>query len=192
MGAEASAIKQDSNEILLIYRGEAITEKLAVKKGTVRQYEGVDIKEIYQQKSLRYKYTKRIVDIAISALALVVLSPVFVITAIAIKLEDGGPIFFSGKRYGKDLKYFPMLKFRSMCVDAEEKLKEILKDADKNGMAFKIDDDPRITRVGKFIRRTSIDELPQLWNVLKGEMSLVGPRPISTTDKEEDPYDMQR
>ena len=87
MGAEASAIKQDSNEILLIYRGEAITEKLAVKKGTVRQYQGVDIKEIYQQKSLRYKYTKRIVDIAISALALVVLSPVFVITAIAIKLE---------------------------------------------------------------------------------------------------------
>lgn len=192
MSAEASAIKQDSNEIRLIYRDETATEKLVIKKNIVRQYEGIDMKEIYRHKSIGYKCMKRIFDIVVSALALVILSPVFLVTAIAIKLEDGGPVFFSGKRYGRDLRYFQMLKFRSMCVDAEERLKEILKDDDKNGMAFKIDDDPRITKVGRFIRRTSIDELPQLWNVLKGEMSLVGPRPISTTDKEEDPYDMQR
>ena len=147
---------------------------------------------VYQKKNPAYLKLKRGMDILLSAAALVFLAPVFLFTALAIKLEDGGPVFFSGKRYGKDLEYFRMLKFRSMCVDAEARLKEVLRDADKNGLAFKIDDEPRITKVGKFIRRTSIDELPQLWNVLKGEMSLVGPRPISTTDKEEDPYEMQR
>lgn len=174
----------------------SVTEILSDKSGkqyeVFRKYEGMDIKLIYRQKSVTYKFLKRIFDIMASTLALIILSPVFLITAIAIKIEDGGPVFFSGKRYGKDLKYFQMLKFRSMCVDAEARLKDVLKEKDKNGMAFKIDNDPRITRVGKFIRRTSIDELPQFWNVLKGEMSLVGPRPISTTDKEEDAYEMQR
>lgn len=157
-----------------------------------RAYEGIDMKEVYRKKPLYYKVLKRVFDIIGSLLALILFSPIFLATAIAIKREDGGPIIFSGKRYGKDLKYFPMHKFRSMCIDAEKKTATVLSDADKNGLAFKIKDDPRITKVGKFIRRTSIDELPQFWNVLKGEMSLVGPRPIQTTDKEIEDYELQR
>ncbi len=191
MGGEANAIRQETDGIRLIYNRDDVRGP-GKNYGVLRRYENVDIRTLYQQKSMFYKCVKRMSDIILSLAALVILSPVFLVTAAAIKLEDGGPVFFSGKRYGKDLEYFRMLKFRSMCVDAEARLKEVLRDADKNGLAFKIDDEPRITKVGKFIRRTSIDELPQLWNVLKGEMSLVGPRPISTTDKEEDPYEMQR
>lgn len=192
MSVEISAVQKENSEIRLIYIGDPAFERTGAKRSASRKYENVDIRAVYQQKSVSYKCVKRVFDIIFSALALIILSPVFLLTAIAIKAEDGGPVFFSGKRYGKDLKYFQMLKFRSMCVDAEAKLKEVLKDTDKNGMAFKIENDPRITKVGKFIRRTSIDELPQLFNVLKGEMSLVGPRPISTTDKEGDAYEMQR
>lgn len=190
-GGRIETISREIGEAALFPLPGGIPEQ-AVRREGLRRYERMDIKKIYEQKSILYKGWKRGFDIAASALALVVLSPVFLITALAIKLEDGGPVFFSGKRYGKDLEYFQMLKFRSMCVDAEARLKEVLKEEDRNGMAFKIEDDPRITRVGRFIRRTSIDELPQLINILKGEMSLVGPRPISTTDRDEDPYEMQR
>lgn len=158
----------------------------------IRGYEGIDMKEVYRKKPLAYKFIKRAFDIIASGIGLIVLSPVFLVTAIAIKLEDGGPVFFSGKRWGKDFKYFPMHKFRSMCVDAEARTAEVVGEADKNGMAFKIKDDPRITKVGKFMRKTTIDELPQLWNVLMGDMSLVGPRPIQTTSETGDPYDFQR
>lgn len=180
---------------------EAVTEKRISKdfvikrnaKGEViRQFEGIDMKAVYEAKPLGYKIIKRLFDIVFSALALVVFSPVFLVTAIAIKMEDGGPVFFSGKRWGKDFKYFPMHKFRSMCVGAEKMTGAVITEEDKNGMAFKIKDDPRMTKMGKFVRRTSIDELPQLFNVLKGQMSLVGPRPIQTTTTEGDPYDMQR
>ena len=180
---------------------EAVTEKRISKdfvikrnaKGEViRQFEGIDMKAVYEAKPLGYKIIKRLFDIVFSALALVVFSPVFLVTAIAIKMEDGGPVFFSGKRWGKDFKYFPMHKFRSMCVGAEKMTGAVITEEDKNGMAFKIKDDPRMTKMGKFVRRTSIDELPQLFNVLKGEMSLVGPRPIQTTTTEGDSYDMQR
>lgn len=157
-----------------------------------RKHIGQDMKEVYRKKPLIYKFIKRTFDIVVSAVALILLSPLFAVVAILIKKEDRGPVFFTANRYGKDMKRFPMHKFRSMCVNAEEKLKEVLKDEDKNGMAYKIDNDPRITKIGNFLRRTSIDELPQLLNVLKGEMSIVGPRPIGTTDMEEDPYDMQR
>lgn len=170
------------------YDGTDYKEVRAVK----RRHAGQNMKAVYESKSLAYKAAKRAFDIVVSAFGLVIFSPVFLITATAIKLEDGGSVFFSANRYGKDLQYFPMHKFRSMIPDAEVRLKEFLKDEDKNGMAYKIDNDPRITKTGRFIRRTSIDELPQLWNVLKGEMSIVGPRPIGTTDKEEDPYEMQR
>ena len=158
----------------------------------IRSYEGIDMREVYRKKPMSYKIAKRVMDIVGSSIAIAVFSPVFLGTAIAIKLEDGGPVFYSGKRYGKDMKYFPMHKFRSMCIDAEKKTNSVLSDADKNGLAFKIKDDPRITKVGKFIRKTSIDELPQFWNVLKGQMSLVGPRPIQTTDKEIEAYEKQR
>lgn len=158
----------------------------------IRQFEGIDMKSVYEKKSLGYKLAKRLFDIIASSIGLIIFSPVFLVTAIAIKLEDGGPVFFSGKRWGKEFKYFPMHKFRSMCVGAEKMTGAVITEEDKNGMAFKIKDDPRMTKMGKFVRRTSIDELPQLWNVFKGQMSLVGPRPIQTTTTEGDPYDMQR
>ncbi|RME27604.1 MAG: sugar transferase [Deltaproteobacteria bacterium] len=120
---------------------------------------------------------KRAMDILFASVALIVLSPVFLVTALAIKLEDGGPIFFSQERSGLYGRTFSMYKFRSMVVDAEA-LKERLAHANEmDGPVFKMRHDPRITRVGRFIRKTSIDELPQLWNVVRGEMSLVGPRP---------------
>lgn len=114
----------------------------------------------------------------LSAVALVCLSPIFLLTAVAIKIEDKGPVFFSQLRAGKDGKPFKIYKFRSMHVDADGKLLEMLKDNEQTGPAFKIKDDPRITKVGKVIRRFSVDELPQLINIIKGDMSIVGPRPI--------------
>ncbi|SCN26548.1 Undecaprenyl phosphate N,N'-diacetylbacillosamine 1-phosphate transferase [Clostridium sp. N3C] len=129
------------------------------------------------QKSQAYFIVKRIIDFLGALLGIILLSHVYIITAICIKLDSKGPIFFKQDRVGQDGKIFKMYKFRSMVVNAEE-LKEKLKDKNEvSGPMFKIKDDPRITRVGKFIRKTSIDELPQLYNVLKGEMSLVGPRP---------------
>jgi lipopolysaccharide/colanic/teichoic acid biosynthesis glycosyltransferase len=120
---------------------------------------------------------KRLIDILGSLFGLVVLSPVFVLTMLAIKLEDGGPIWFVQDRVGKWGKVFPMYKFRSMVMGADE-LEEELKEKNEAGdVIFKMRDDPRLTRVGRFIRRFSIDELPQLYNVLRGDMSLVGPRP---------------
>jgi lipopolysaccharide/colanic/teichoic acid biosynthesis glycosyltransferase len=127
---------------------------------------------------ITYLLTKRIIDILGSSIGIILLSFLFVIIAILIKMEDPkGTIFFSQKRVGRNGKEFKMFKFRSMVFNAEEKLQELLKHNEISGAMFKMKDDPRITKVGKFIRKTSIDELPQLFNVLKGEMSLVGPRP---------------
>ena len=187
-----------SNEVSIENKGVEIIERryTTIQRDAngqvIREYEGIDMKEVYRKKPLLYKAVKRLFDIVISLLLLIILSPILLGTAIAIKLEDGGPVIFSGQRWGKDFKYFPMHKFRSMCVDAEARTQEVISEDDKNGMAFKIKDDPRITKVGKFMRKTTIDELPQLWNVFKGDMSLVGPRPIQTTSDEGDPYDMQR
>ena len=158
----------------------------------VRAYEGVDMKEVYRKKPILYKVIKRATDIVVSGLGMIILSPIFLILAVLIKKEDGGPVIFSGQRWGKDFKYFPMHKFRSMCVDAEAKTNEVISDEDKNGMAFKVKDDPRITKIGRFMRKTSLDELPQLVNVFMGQMSIVGPRPIQTTSDHGDPYDFQR
>ena len=121
---------------------------------------------------------KRIVDVVLSGCALLALSPVFAITALLIKLEDRGPIFFQQKRVGRDGALFGMWKFRSMVPNAD-KLKDqlIAQNEMKGGITFKMKNDPRITRVGRFIRKYSVDELPQFWNVFVGDMSLVGPRP---------------
>lgn len=152
-----------------------------------------NMREIYQRKSTVYKLIKRFMDVALSAAALIVLSPVFLITAIAIKCEDRGPVFFVQQRAGKDMKPFNMYKFRSMYINADEKMNEMMKDNEQTGHAFKIKNDPRITKVGKVIRRFSIDELPQLINIIKGDMSIVGPRPILTFQMEEcNPYEKQR
>lgn len=121
---------------------------------------------------------KRGFDIVASFLALVVLSPLFGLIAILVKIEDGGPMFFTQIRVGQHGREFKMYKVRSMCLDAEQRLKEIVeKNHHKEGVTFKLKDDPRITRVGKWLRKFSFDELPQLYNVLIGDMSLVGPRP---------------
>jgi lipopolysaccharide/colanic/teichoic acid biosynthesis glycosyltransferase len=122
-------------------------------------------------------FVKRCIDIAASGMLLLVLSPVMIVTALLVR-RDGGPVFFKQNRVGYRGKEFGMLKFRSMCVDAEAKLKELLDQNEKSdGITFKMKNDPRITPIGRFIRKTSIDELPQMFNVLRGEMSLVGPRP---------------
>ncbi len=140
-----------------------------------------------------YEVCKRIFDIVMATLALIVLSPVFLIVAIAIKCEDGGQVFFKQDRMTKGAKVFGMYKFRSMCPDAEEKLDELMDQNEMEGPAFKMENDPRITKVGKFIRKTSIDELPQLINIIKGEMSIIGPRPPLVREVEEyTPYQMHR
>lgn len=124
-----------------------------------------------------YEMFKRLIDIVCSLFALIILAPVLLLVAAAIKLESKGPVIFAQERVGLNNKLFKMYKFRSMVANAEE-LKEKLTDQnERNGPMFKIKNDPRVTRVGRFIRRTSIDELPQLVNILKGEMSIVGPRP---------------
>ena len=122
---------------------------------------------------------KRFIDILGSLAALLLFSPVFIATTIAIKLEDGGPIYFKQMRVGRGGKLFPMMKFRSMVVDAD-KMKDALMSQNQHGdraVTFKVKDDPRVTRVGRVIRKYSIDEFPQFFNVLLGHMSLVGPRP---------------
>ena len=125
-----------------------------------------------------YRFVKRAFDIVFSAAVLVVFCWLFAIIAILIKVDDPkGPVFFSQERVGKDGRTFRMLKFRSMCVDAEEKLPELRELNEKTGPVFKIAEDPRITRVGKWLRKLSLDELPQFINVLRSDMSIVGPRP---------------
>ncbi|WP_294344846.1 sugar transferase [uncultured Clostridium sp.] len=130
-----------------------------------------------ESKSKIYLIAKRITDIVCSLVGLIILSPILLCTAIAIKIDSNGPILFKQDRVGKDEQIFSMYKFRSMVVNAEELKKSLEKENEMSGPMFKIKKDPRVTRVGRFIRKTSIDELPQLINVLKGNMSLVGPRP---------------
>ena len=140
-----------------------------------------------------YEFFKRFFDILLCSLALVVLSPLFLVVAIAVKCEDGGSVFFSQTRLTKSGKQFQMYKFRSMCPNADALLEALLDENEMDGPAFKIKKDPRVTRVGRFIRKTSIDELPQLINVIKGDMSIVGPRPPIVREVEQyTPYQMHR
>ena len=120
---------------------------------------------------------KRGLDLVLSAVALLALSPLLLATAIAIRLDSPGPVLFRQRRIGVNGREFRMLKFRSMFLDAEARLESVRALNEVSGPVFKIKHDPRVTRVGRFIRRASIDELPQFWNVLRGEMSIVGPRP---------------
>ena len=122
--------------------------------------------------------TKRIMDIVISALGMLILSPLFLLIALAVKLSSPGPVFFKQVRVGRYGRHFTFYKFRSMRPNADaEKAGLMARNESRDGVIFKMKDDPRITKVGRFLRRTSLDELPQLWNVFIGDMSLVGPRP---------------
>ena len=125
-----------------------------------------------------YRFVKRVFDVAFSAAALVCLSPVMALVALAVRLDGtGGPVLFRQVRCGQDGREFVMYKFRSMVPDAEERLDGLRNLNEKTGPVFKMRDDPRVTGVGRLLRRTSLDELPQFANVLKGDMSVVGPRP---------------
>ncbi|GKX67807.1 multidrug MFS transporter [Clostridium sp. TW13] len=136
---------------------------------------------------------KRIVDIVLSIIGLVFTVPTILVVAILIKLEDGGNVFFAQTRIGLNGKRFKMFKIRSMRPDAEQIKEQLLKHNEMSGPMFKIKNDPRMTRIGVFIRKTSIDELPQLFNVLKGDMSLVGPRPSLPQEVEQfEPWMLER
>lgn len=146
----------------------------------------VALRDIKVKNSFIYLFLKRAIDIVGSFLGILLLSPVFIIVAIAIKVEDPkGKVIFGHKRVGKNGKLFPCLKFRSMFANAEE-MKKNFTTAQKKEYAktFKLKDDPRVTKVGNFIRKTSLDELPQLFNILIGQMTIVGPRPIVTKELE--------
>lgn len=147
----------------------------------------------YQRKPFLYRFIKRSFDVTASLGTLIVLSWFMLLIAFLIYIEDGGNPFFAQDRAGKDGKKFRFYKFRSMCVNAEELFAKMQKQNEQTGNAFKIKDDPRITKIGRFIRKYSIDELPQLVNVLKGDMSIVGPRPILFHQMEAcSEYDRQR
>jgi exopolysaccharide biosynthesis polyprenyl glycosylphosphotransferase len=130
-------------------------------------------------------FYKRLLDVLVAGGGMLLLSPVFALTALAIKLESPGPAIFCQERVGRDGHAFTCYKFRSMCADAEAQVERLKKHNEATGPLFKMRNDPRRTRVGRLIRRLSIDELPQLWNVLKGDMSLVGPRPPIPSEVDE-------
>ena len=135
---------------------------------------------------------KRALDFSLSLVLLILLAPLFLVTALVIKVTSPGPIFFVQERVGLNKRRFRLYKFRTMIPDAEQRFTEVEHLNEVSGPVFKIKDDPRLTPIGKFLRRTSIDELPQLWNVLKGDMSLVGPRPLPVRDVNGFSEDWQR
>lgn len=131
------------------------------------------------------KYVKIVIDMVGALFGIVILSPLSLLIALSIKLDDGGPILFKQIRVGKNGKTFVFYKFRTMNVEAEDQKKALKHLNDMSGPVFKISNDPRVTRIGRFLRRTSMDELPQFYNILKGDMSLVGPRPPLPSEVEQ-------
>ena len=154
----------------------------------------IHIDERKLQHQYGYRFIKRLFDVVASSVAVVILSPVFLIIAIAIKINDpAGPVFYTQTRVGKDGKPFKMFKFRSMVTNADELLEKLRDQNEVEGAMFKMKEDPRITKVGKFIRKYSLDELPQLLNVVGGSMSIVGQRPpLPYEVKEYTDYDRHR
>ena len=145
--------------------------------------------EIKRRKRETYLVIKRGLDIVFSFLALIILSPIFLIIGILIKIDSPGKVFFKHKRIGKDGKYIYLYKFRTMYENADEMKKNFTKEQKEEFVRdFKLKNDPRVTKIGKFLRKTSIDELPQLLNILKGDMALIGPRPV--VDNEIEKYGM--
>lgn len=132
-----------------------------------------------------YIKIKRVIDVILASIALILLSPVFAIIAIAIKIDSKGPVFFAHKRIGKNGNIIKLYKFRSMVINAEELIKSFTPEQTKEYKAnYKLTNDPRITKVGKFLRKTSLDELPQLINIINGDLSIIGPRPVVADELE--------
>lgn len=170
----------DANELKEHYQGEYFN------------LQWVDQEKIKNQKG--YDFVKRAIDVIGGTVGLVLASPLMAYVAYKIRKEEpGSPVVFAQTRVGRNGKLFTMYKFRSMCIDAEEKLEALIEQNEVGGAMFKMKDDPRVTKIGKVIRRTSLDELPQLLNVVKGDMSLIGPRPpLEREVAEYTPHDMQR
>ena len=167
-------------------------KKLPIENNIIKFDDNNKVLEQKEKKTfneITYSFLKRTVDITASAAALLLLSPVFLVTSLAIRKDSDGPAMFTQKRIGKDGKLFEIYKFRTMVPDADKKLFELLDKDEKAREEYKVNkklkNDPRITKVGNFLRKTSIDELPQLINVLKGDMSLVGPRPYLPREKDD-------
>ena len=165
--------------------GYPMTEKRE-DSSKILKFKTADGKTVDVSRSIGYRVIKRAFDIIISLIGLVVLSPVFIITIIAIRLEDHGPAFFTQNRVGKDKAVFKMYKFRSMKMNAAEIHEQMKKEYGWDDVSFKLKDDPRVTKVGSFIRKTNIDEMPQLINIFLGHMSFVGPRPLPVYEFEEE------
>lgn len=151
----------------------------AVNQGKIENISIVRVKNNEKIKNKPYIYVKRGIDVILSTIALVVLSPLFLILAILIKLDSKGPVFFLHTRIGKNGKNIKIYKFRTMVTNAEELIKEFTPEQMKKYKEnYKLTNDPRITKIGKFLRKTSLDELPQLINIIKGDLSIIGPRPV--------------
>lgn len=188
------------NEPNTLHEEVAVTTISDVQKPLVKEIQFEKIPDTFVvtpiplKESKQYLILKRSLDLLGAGLGLLLLSPFLIILAIIIKFEDkNASIFFSQDRVGLNGEKFKMYKFRSMVSDAEERLAALLHQNETTGAMFKMVNDPRVTKVGRFIRKTSLDELPQLWNVLKGEMSLVGPRPpLPREVAEYTSYDLQR
>ena len=138
-----------------------------------------------RHRNMIYDYIKRFFDIIISFIALILLAPLFLIISVLIKLDDGGPVFYRHKRVGKNGRCINVYKFRSMVVNAGEIFEHFTQaQIDEFKKYYKLEDDPRITKIGNILRKTSLDELPQLFNIIKGDMSLIGPRPVIVKELE--------
>lgn len=175
------AVKEEFNDVV---GEEAIFQETTINNINIMKKEKTNKKALY-------KFTKRIIDIIGSIIGILILIPTTLIIYLARKVlkEDKGPLFYEQLRYGKNGKVFRLYKFRSMCIGAEKKLKEYLENNDEAREEFekthKLQNDPRITKIGNFLRKSSLDELPQMINILKGNMSFVGPRPVVEKEVEE-------
>ena len=175
------AVKEELNDVV---GEEAILQETTINNINI-------IKKEKTNKKVLYKFTKRIIDIIGSIIGILILIPTTLIIYLARKVlkEDKEPLFYEQLRYGKNGKVFRLYKFRSMCIGADKKLKEYLENNDEAREEFekthKLQNDPRITKIGNFLRKSSLDELPQMINILKGNMSFVGPRPVVEKEVEE-------
>lgn len=162
-----------------------VSDVKALNRLQVEMFEGDYVVTFFRENLIWQLLAKRVMDFGLSTILLIVLSPFLLVIGILILLTSPGPVFFVQERIGMNQRRFKLLKFRSMCVDAEERRAALAGLNEMDGPVFKIKNDPRVTPIGRFIRKTSIDELPQLINVLKGEMSLVGPRPPLPTEADQ-------